>query len=334
MEFKHINAFNSQEAIELLNKYGEKARLIAGGTDLLIDIKNHAALPEVLINLKTILDLNDMEDRNQYLEIGALKTLKSIETDPLIRDRIPILAQAARSVASYQIRNLATIGGNLCQNIKCWYYNRGRVSLFLRESLTSCIQQGGMTCHASGSKHTLYYCLERLGQKCMAVCASDIAPVLASLEASVCAVGPSGTREIPVKNFISGPGDTVLDRNEILTTIKVPYPPSHVKGIYLKYSRNPIDFPIVSVAALVGTEQDSGKCYFLRVVLGGIAYKPIRLFEMEDQFKGNVISENLLFKAAEEVLVRFKVRTPETAFKLSKMKDLLITAITCASILS
>jgi xanthine dehydrogenase YagS FAD-binding subunit len=280
--FKHFDAQSVDETVRLLRDYGGTAKLIAGGTDLLNVLKDRIlpAPPEALINLKTIQGLDSITVDGVGIKIGALARLSDIASSSLIKDNCPPLWEAANSVASPQIRNVATIGGNLCQDVRCWYYRaphliRGRVL---------CKRKGGAKCAALGGDDRYHSVFGGGSEKCFAVCLSDTAIALTALGASA----ETSKRLIPLEKFL-GPGSTAaLESDEVLIRLHVPHPPERSKGVYVKFrTRQATDFAMVSVG--VSLTMESAVCRDARVVLGGVAPVPWRAQGAEDILKGKIV---------------------------------------------
>ncbi len=195
--FKHFQAGTIEEAIDLLTKFRGKARLNAGGTDLLGMLKDEIlpGYPQAVIDIKPITGLDYIREEEGRLKIGALTRLKDIAGSPLIRERYGVLAEAARSVASPQIRNAATLGGNLCQEVRCWYF---RYPDHLGGAI-SCARKGKGPCLAVKGDNRYHAVLG--GKKCFAVCPSDTAVALAALDAQLVLTGPGGQRKIAATDF-------------------------------------------------------------------------------------------------------------------------------------
>ena len=280
--FKHFDAMTAEEAVKLLKTYEGKAKLIAGGTDLLNLLKDRIfpAPPEAVINLKSIPGLDDIRMDNEGLKIGALAKLKDIVSSSLIKEHYPLLWEAAKSIASPQIRNMATIGGNLCQDVRCWYYRaphliRGRVL---------CKRKSGAKCAALGGDDRYHSTFGGGSEGCFAVCLSDAAIALTALGARA----ETSKRLIPLEEFFrSGPA-TALESDEVLTRLHVTTLPKGSKGTYLKFrTRKATDFATVSVAVLITLESDT--CKDARIVLGGVAPIPWRDRNAENVLKGKTI---------------------------------------------
>lgn len=284
-DFEYFEPTTLDEAIALLAEYKGKAKVIAGGTDLLVVMKRGLINPSYLVNIKNIPGLNHIDyDGDDGFRIGALATLHSLETLPIIRERIPILAQAAHKVAARRIRNVGTIGGNICQDSKCLYYMT--THLWNR---APCYRGGGNICYAvEGAKD------------CVAMATAETAPALLCLDARVKIVGPNGERTLPAEHFFVSAGVTELQEDEILTEIEIPNPLPNTAGIYLKYSkRESIDFAIVGVAVVLRFQSKERACSDARIGLIGVARTPIRAHKAEEILTGEKIKDNVINQAAQ-----------------------------------
>lgn len=284
-QLKHVNARTVDEAIAVLSDYGEEARIIAGGTDLLRLLKNKIAAPVVLVNIKAVPGLAGITEDVEGLKIGTLTTISDIETSAIIKDKYSVLAEAAHSVASPQIRNMATIAGNLCQDVNCWYYRRARVT----GRTFACRRKGGTICYAVAGDNRYHAIIG--GKECFAVCTSDMAPALIALDAAIKIAGPNGERIVPLEEFYT-PWGNILKPNELVTEIQVPTIKASTKQRYLKFRlRKAIDHAISSVAAVIITE--AGVVTKARIVLGGVAPTPYRAFGAEGAIRGKVITDSV-----------------------------------------
>jgi xanthine dehydrogenase YagS FAD-binding subunit len=291
--FKHINATSIDEAVGLLHAYNGKANLNAGGTDLLGVLKDEIlpAYPDAIINIKTIPGLDDIKENKKGLQIGALTKLADVVSHPLIRKNYSILSKAAEAVATPEIRNMATLGGNLCQDTRCWYYRYphhmgGRIICYRKEKGPCQAVKGDNRYHAI------------MGAKaCFAVCPSDTAIALTALDAQLEIKGPQKVRKVPVDEFFTARGN-VLESDELLTHIQIP---NTIKGAhqeFLKYTlRKPVDFAIASVAAVVTMQSEI--CEDAHIVLGAVAPTPVRAVDSEKLLKGKAVSEKHIAAAAE-----------------------------------
>jgi xanthine dehydrogenase YagS FAD-binding subunit len=291
--FTHINAYTIEEAHSLLGKYKGKTVLNAGGTDLLGVLKDEILpdYPEVVINIKTICGLDSIQEHREGLKIGALTKLYDIVNSSLIKESYPVLAEAAHSVATPQIRNAATIGGNLCQDVRCWYYRYPRHI----GGPIQCLRKGKGPCLAVRGDNRYHAIMD--GKRCFAVCPSDTAVALAALDASIHVAGPEGERKIAVAEFF-GPLANALKPGEIVKEIEVPVLAGPTNQRYIKFTlRKPVDFAIVSVASVVTVE--NGLCTDVRIAIGAVAPGPVRSRAAEETLKGKPISEAGAAEAAE-----------------------------------
>jgi xanthine dehydrogenase YagS FAD-binding subunit len=288
---RHVNAKTIDEAVSTAHK---KSMMIAGGTDCLSMLKNRILPmhPEVLLNIKTISGLEYINEDGNGLNVGALTKLSDIAESPIVRERYGILADAAQSVASPQIRNMGTLGGNLCQNTRCWYY---RCSPFTGRSYI-CFRKGGRECFAVAGDNRYHAILG--GKRCFAVCPSDTAVALSALDATIRIQGPAGKRAVSIHDFFTAMGN-VLKSHEIVTDIQIPAPVNGAKQIFIKFRlRKAIDFAIVSVASIIDCG-DGGRCRDARIALGAVAPAPIRATHAEESIKGKIINIATAVEAAQ-----------------------------------
>jgi len=296
--FEWINAGTVSEAVQLLassaasHDIDEAPRPIAGGQDILTTMKDYLTRPSRIVNLKTIRGLDRIEgDGKKGLTIGALVTLSQLETHPAVRANFPGLAEAAHSIATPQIRNLGTVGGNLCQRPRCWYFR-------LEEAV--CLKKGGSECFAATGENKYNSILG--GGPSYIVHPSDLAPMLVALGASVSITGPEGKRLIPMEKFFTLPSEgsirreNVLRNDEIITAIQVPASAFARRSTYLKFKeRESLDFALASVAAAV--ELQAGKTIQqARIVLGGVAPVPWRVPQAEKFLVGKTLSPDVLIE--------------------------------------
>ena len=290
--FKHVNATSVDDAVASIKSYGGRARLNAGGTDLLGVLKDEILpeYPDAVINIKTIPELDQIEETGDGLKIGALTRLADLISHPLIRKEIPILSKAAEAVATPEIRNMATLGGNLCQDTRCWYYRYphhmgGRII---------CHRKGKGPCQAIKGDNRYHSVFG--GKVCFAVCPSDTAIALTALDANLEITGAQGVRNVSIHKFFTTLGN-ILEPDEILTDIQIPNLPKGAKQVFLKFTlREPVDFAIVSLASVV-TLHDS-VCKEARIALGAVAPTPLRATEAERFIKGKAVNEKTIAEAA------------------------------------
>lgn len=294
--FTHINARTLEEACLLLEKYKGKAVVNAGGTDLLGVLKDEILpnYPRVVINIKNIPGLNSITEAERGLTIGSLTKLSDIAGSLLIKTRYPALAEAAYSVATPQIRNAATIGGNLCQDVRCWYY---RYPSHMGEAI-HCARKGSGPCLAVRGDNRYHAVMG--GKRCFAVCPSDTAVSLVALDGYVHVSGPEGDRTIAVADFF-GPLAKALGPNEIVKAVEVPALAGPTHQRYIKFAlRAPVDFAIVSVAAVLSVENRI--CTDARIALGAVAAGPVRARSAEEMLKGKEITKEIAADAAEAAM--------------------------------
>jgi xanthine dehydrogenase YagS FAD-binding subunit len=280
------------EAVALLAADPGGARLIAGGSDLLGELKEGTASAGHLVSLERIAALREVRAAAGGLHLGAAVTLARLEREPLLAGPYALLAEAARGVATPEIRNQGTLGGNLCQRPRCLHY---------RSHWLDCLKKGGTECPAAQSTHQPY--LAVFGARgCHAVHASDLAPPLLALGASVQAQGPRGERTLPLAAFFAGPErdvrrENVLAPDEVLTTVLLPPVAPGWRGTYQKArERTAGDFPLVSAA--FGARLDAGRVREARLVLGGVAHVPWPCAEAVALLEGQAPTAALARQAA------------------------------------
>jgi xanthine dehydrogenase YagS FAD-binding subunit len=273
--FNHTNAKTLAEAKTALA--GGKATIIAGGTDLIGLLKDNVlpTYPSTLINIKTVPGLDYIKEEAGTLKIGAATRLADIAGNATVSQKYTALAQAASRVATPHVRDMGTIGGNIAQLHRCWYFRKP-------ENRFNCIRKGGTTCFAMMGDNR-YHSIFGNVNKCIAVHPSDVAPALIALNAKVVTT----TRTIPAENFfdVKVPVSTVLAPGEIITEIQVPTPPAGAKSAFIKFAiRKSIDFPIVNCAVMVGGGAP-------RICLNAVAPKPYRATKAEAAIAGKPINE-------------------------------------------
>jgi 4-hydroxybenzoyl-CoA reductase subunit beta len=287
-EFEHLQPASLDEALDLLGRHGQEARVIAGGTDLLVAMKQGLVAPGYLVNLKAIPELDFIVyDEKEGLRIGALTRLAALRRSPLVQEHLPILAQAAHRVAAPPIQTMGTLGGNLSQDTRCLYYNQ---SACWRQGRPACFKAGGQVCHVvRGSDH------------CHSAYQGDLAPVLIALGAQARIASTDGERTIPLHQLYTGQGEQPigLAPGEVLTEVQVPRPASPWGGDYQKLRyRGAIDYPLVGVAAVVGRAA-GGECAYTRVVLTAVVAAPVIVAEAGKRLVGQRLDDALIAQAAE-----------------------------------
>ncbi|MEE9262805.1 MAG: xanthine dehydrogenase family protein subunit M [Dehalococcoidia bacterium] len=305
--FNHVNVASMEEAVSLLERHGREAQVIAGGQDLLFRLKKNLSRPKLLVNLKTVPGSSDISfDEKEGLRLGALTNLAAIEASLIVQDRFTTMAQAAGRVASLQIRNMGTLGGNLCQDVWCWYLQSG----------FSCWKNGGDRCDLV-TGDSLSYGSVLGGFRCLAVHPSDMAPALLALDAKVDVVTPRGAKSLSIEELL--PGQTVVDgslqshglqHDELISQIRVPVPAPNTRSLFLKHTLRQVwDFALASVAVALVLKY--GRCLDARLVLGGVGTAPYRSREAEKLLIDNAITAELAQQVGEVALQPARpLRTP------------------------
>jgi xanthine dehydrogenase YagS FAD-binding subunit len=268
-------------AVELLGRFAGEGWALAGGNDSLDWFKDRVKRPKYVVDLSGIDALKGIrETADGGVEIGALTTLTEIERSSVIQGRYKLLADAAGKVASPQIRNTGTLGGNVCQDARCWYYRYG----------VDCYRAGGNTCYADTPEgQNREHCLWG-ADRCVAVSPSDTAPALVVLDATMVIVGPDGQREVPAEQFFIGPNVdiermTVLTPGEVLTAVRLPSEWSGARFYFEKVAdRNTWDFPLVNIAAAMVVTGD--RIERIRLAAGAVQCVPRRLTVVEEVVTG------------------------------------------------
>lgn len=304
--FEWTNPTTINEAVKLLSvpsaatDIDEAPRPIAGGQDLLTTMKDYTSRPTRLVNLKQIRGLDRITLNARGLTIGALVTLSELEEHAGVRKSFPGLSEAAHSIATPQIRNLGTVGGNLCQRPRCWYFR-------LEEVI--CLKKGGSECYAAKGENK--YNAIFGGGPSYIVHPSDLAPMLVALGARVTVSGAGGKRDIPLDKFFTLPSqgsirrENVLQNDDIITEIFVPATTLAAHSTYLKFKeRESLDFALASVAAAV--QVANGTVRDVRIVLGGVAPIPWRVPAAEKFLIGKQLNNETLAEAAKLALAEAK----------------------------
>src|SRR5688572_13941667 len=288
--FEYVNPTDVKSAVAALTQGGTSSKLMAGGIDLLGEMKDYIRTPDVVVNLKAAPGLNKIVADKNGLRIGALVTLSEIAEHPVIKQKYTALAESALSVGSPQIRNVGTLGGNLCQRPRCWYY---------RDEKVICLKKGGNRCYAIEGENEYNAILG--GGPSWIVHPSDCAPALMALDAQVEITGPKGARRIPLSQFFVTPAqnvakENVLAHNEIVTHIVVPVQPANSRSHYMKI-RHREGFDWALSGAAVRLTLAGAKITDSRVVLSGVAPIPWRSKEAEAVLKGKALTAALADKA-------------------------------------
>jgi len=329
--FEWTNPSTLNEAVKLLataaphNDIDEAPRPIAGGQDLLTTMKDYTSRPARLVNLKNIRGLNSITLSARGLTIGALVTLTELEEHEGVRKSFPGLAEAAHSIATPQIRNLGTVGGNLCQRPRCWYFRLEEVF---------CLKKGGTECYAASGENK--YNAIIAGGPSYIVHPSDLAPMLLALGARVTVVGAKGRRVIALDKFFTLPTEgnirreNVLQNDDIITEVFVPASPLASRSTYLKFKeRESLDFALASVAAAVQLAPNK-TVRAARIVLGGVAPIPWRVPDAEKYLVGKTLNADVLAEAGKIALAEAKP-LDKNAYKVPLAQTLVRRAVSKAA---
>jgi xanthine dehydrogenase YagS FAD-binding subunit len=305
------------EALELASRHGADCAFLAGGCDLLDQLKHQWSTPHYVINLKAIPGLKYVKNEAQQVSLGALTTLSQIERDAELKRAMPALVQAASRVATPQIRNLGTVGGNLLQDSRCPYY-RGP---------WYCYRAGGIVCdahHGFNQEHAIFG-----GNRCYTVSPSDTAPALIALGASATIAGRHGRRSLPLEELFVAPKENILVMHrlaldEVLVEITAPRV-AQQRSVFIKYAmRNAWDFALASVAVALVSE--GGRARDCRIVLGGVAPTPWRSRAAEQEIEGKALSEANIESAARTAVAAAEPLA-HNEYKIGLVRKLVRTAL-------
>jgi 4-hydroxybenzoyl-CoA reductase subunit beta len=285
--FEHLDPRSLDEALELLAEHGSEAKVIAGGTDLLVSMKQRLLSPAYLVNLKAVPDLDFITEEAGGLRIGGLTRLSALVRSAVVKDLCPVLGQTASMVAAPPLQQMGTLGGNLCLNTRCFYYNQ---SSFWRQVRGACYKTGGDLCH-----------VVKGGKRCFATYQGDMAPTLMALGATARVVRKGGEREIPVAELYTGRGKRplALEPDEILTEVRVPASAAGAAADYQKLRyRGAMDFPLAGVTAVIA-RNGSGLCTRARVALTAVGTAPLLIEETTGLLEGQQVTDELAAQVAE-----------------------------------
>ncbi len=308
------------DALAVLERYGDRSWVLAGGLDSLDWFKDRIKRPEAVVELGGIEELRGVRAAGDGLEIGALTTLTEVATDPLVRERFSILSEAAAQVATPQIRNQGTLGGNLTQDTRCWYYRGG----------WPCYRAGGNICYAATPRSmNREHCV--IGaSRCVAVNGSDTAPALIALEAEMVIRTRRGERVVAAEDFFIGPGIditrmTVLEPGDLLTAIRIPGRWVGARFYFEKVrDRQAWDWALVSVAAAV--VESGGRIERARIAVNGVAPHPVRLRDVEALVRGQPVGEETA-AAAGELAIRGMRPLRHNDYKIPLTRNLVRRAL-------
>jgi xanthine dehydrogenase YagS FAD-binding subunit len=318
--FELFQPTSVEAALDLLARHRSDAWIMAGGLDSFDWLKDRLRKPPIVVDLSAVDGLRGIRETAEGLEIGALTTLTEITRNPVVRGKYGLLAEAALLVASPQIRNQGTLGGNVSQDARCWYYRAG----------WPCYRAGGNICYADtptalNREHAILD-----ADRCVAVNPSDTAPALVALDATMIVRNAEGERVVNAEDFFIGPGIditrmTVLEPGDLLTTIRIPSASAGQQFYFEKVrDRQVWDFALVNIAsAMTGTAQSIER---LRLVVNGVAARPWRLHAVEAAVRGRPRNEETAAMAG-QLAIEGAVPLAHNAYKVPLMRNLVKRAI-------
>lgn len=302
--FELVRPRTLEAAIEALGRYGPECQILAGGTDVVPSLKQRLFAPRVVLDIKPLRELDDIHyNPEEGLVLGALTRISMLARSALIAQHFPVLREAAKTIASPLLRNMGTLGGNLCLDTRCLYYNQ---SLFWRQALGYCLKKDGSRCHVAPG-----------GRFCWAVFSGDLAPALMVLGARLEVAGPRGSREVSVEEFYSNDGITRMNKapDEMVTRVRVPASSADWSGSYKKLRiRASIDYPLAGVATVMRKDA-SGVCLGARVALTAVNPAP-KLVKAASALEGKRYDPEIVEEVAHEAIrtgkpLRTSSSTPE-----------------------
>jgi xanthine dehydrogenase YagS FAD-binding subunit len=309
--FSYVRPTTLAQAIGQLG--APDVKVLAGGTDLLGCLRDRVHDAKTVVSLTRVAELRGITDAGAGLRIGALTTIAEVARHPVVNEKYGALARAAAAVGSPQLRNQGTIGGNLCQRPRCWYF-RGDFP---------CVRKGGDTCFAMEGE-SQYHCILG-GSSCLMVHPSDTATALVALGARATIAGPGGRRTVPLESFFVLPEqdttkENVLGAGDILTEVVIPAPPAGFASTYRKVrARGAWDFALASLAVALSFKQ--GKVDTARVILGAAAPIPWRAAEAEKVLAGSRLDQKTIGLAA-AAAVKGAVPLKQNAYKVAMFRGL------------
>ena len=318
--FQLFQPASVDDTLDLLDARGAEAWVLAGGMDSFDWLKDRTKRTSAVVDLSQVDELRGIRDAGGGLEIGAMTSLTEVAEHPLVNERFRLLAEAAGLVASPQIRNQGTLGGNISQDARCWYYRRG----------WSCYRAGGNICYADtptaiNREHAILQ-----ADRCVAVSPSDTAPALIALDAQMVIRRRGGERVVEAADYFLGPDIditrmTVLQPGELLTAIRIPATWAGARFYFEKVrDRQVWDFPLVNVASAI--KESGGRISEARVVVGAVAARPLRLRAVEQALAGQPINEDTATRAG-ELAIEGARTLRYNAYKVPLMRNLVRRAV-------
>lgn len=301
-EFKLLRPRSLEDAVGLLGQHGGNVRLLAGGTDLIPSMRQKLFEPEYVVDLGRVSTMRGIRSASDGgVEIGALTTLREIERSEFLREHYPILTEAAATVASPVLRNMGTIGGNICLDTRCLWYNQ---SLTWRKGCGFCIKKDGDLCHVAPG-----------GTKCWAVFSGDTPPALLCLDAEIEIASAAGVRRVLLNDFYTGFGDSYrrLQPNELVTRVFLPRSSAGYRGVYRKLRvRGSIDYPLAGVA--VAMKRSNGHVADARIGITAVNPAPLLVKGASELLAGKVVDQALAEAAGD---MAAKISKPLTTSALT-----------------
>ena len=318
--FELLQPAGLDDAISLLDKYGNDAMVLAGGLDSMDWLKDRIRRPRYVVDLGAIEGLRGVKASGDGVEIGAMTTLTEVVRSPLLREKFGVLMEGAEKAASPQIRNQGTIGGNVSQDTRCWYYRAG----------WSCYRAGGNICYADtptavNREHAIFG-----ADRCVAVNPSDTAPALIVLDAKMVIRSAQGERIVDAQDYFIGPGTditrlTVLQPGELLTSIRIPGTWAGAQFYVEKVADRKVwDFPLVNIAAAIKTSGNT--IQGMRMAVNAVAARPMRLEAVEAFVAGKPRNADTA-NAAGDIAVQGAIALAHNAYKIPMMRNLVKRAI-------
>jgi 4-hydroxybenzoyl-CoA reductase subunit beta len=291
MSLPKFEYFAPKTLARAISMQKDGGKFLAGGTDLFVAMKQRICKPDRLIDLGSVSGLKKIRwNRKDGLRVGSRTTLTRFEENPHVKKHFPALSRIITLVSTQPLRNMGTIGGNLCLDTRCYYYNQ---PLLLKKRWEPCLKMGGQVCH-----------VVKGGDTCFSVYSGDMAAPLMALGARVKVVGPGDTKELELKDFFTGSGvnPNVLKSNEILTEIVIPNPSKHSGISYQKLRlRDTMDFPLLGIAVMVSLDEPDGKFLDFRLVLSAVGPTPLIVEEAEEIVRGKTLTPELMEEVSQVV---------------------------------
>jgi xanthine dehydrogenase YagS FAD-binding subunit len=313
--FQLFQPASTEEALGVLDQYGADAWVLAGGLDTWDWLKDRVKKPAAVVDLGGVSELREIRSLGGGLEIGAMATLREVIRHPEVSEQFSMLASAASQAASPQIQNQGTIGGNVGQDTRCWYYRDG----------WSCYRAGGNICYADtptamNREHAI------LGaSRCVAVNPSDTAPVLVALDAEMVVLNSTGERVIPAQDFFIGPAVdimrmTAMQPGDILTSIRIPWTFANTRFYFEKARDRAVwDFPLANVAS--AAKINNGVVEDIRIVANGVAPYPVRFLAAEDAVRGRQVGPAVAMEAG-DIAINGVRPLRHNAYKVTLLRNL------------